>query len=104
MHIIVFVTTKNKSEAQRLATKLITQKLIACANIVSNVESHFWWQGKISKSREALLILKTRKSLFSKLEKEIKALHSYSVPEIIALDIIRANKSYLNWINNSVKG
>ncbi|MFH1641116.1 MAG: divalent-cation tolerance protein CutA [Candidatus Omnitrophota bacterium] len=101
MYIVVFCTAANKKEAERIAQGLIKNKLAACVNIVDKVRSLFWWQGKIDKAEESLLVIKTRKALFGKLTKTIKSLHSYEVPEIIALPIIAGNKKYLEWIRES---
>jgi periplasmic divalent cation tolerance protein len=78
-------------------------KLAACVNIIDNIKSIFWWQGKIDKAKEVLLIIKTKKKLIDKLIKKVKSLHSYAVPEIIALPIIAGNKKYLEWIDESVR-
>jgi periplasmic divalent cation tolerance protein len=99
MYIVVFITAGSKEEAEKIASGLLVDKLAVCVNIIENVDSHFWWQGKLDRAKEALLIIKTRKSLFNKLEKKVKSLHSYEVPEIIALPIAAGNKPYLDWIN-----
>ncbi|HBU08761.1 MAG TPA: cytochrome C biogenesis protein CcdA [Candidatus Omnitrophica bacterium] len=101
MYIVVFITAGSKEEAQKIARGLLEEKLAACVNIIDGVESHFWWQGKIDSAKEALLVIKTKKELFNKLAKKVKSLHSYSVPEIIALPIVTGNTEYLNWINDS---
>ena len=101
-YIVVLVTAKDRKEAQKIARGLLREKLIACANISGNVESLFWWQGNIDQSREALLVLKTRRVLFDKLAVKVKALHSYKTPEIIALPIIAGSGDYLKWIKESV--
>ena len=101
-YIVVLVTTKDRKEAQEIARGLLREKLIACANISGNVESLFWWQGNIDQSREALLVLKTKRVLFDKLAARVKALHSYKTPEIIALPIIAGSRDYLKWIKESV--
>lgn len=103
MYTVVFVTTSGKKEAQRIARALIKEKLAACVNIIDRVESLFWWKGKVDRSREALLIIKTKKALASRLIKKIKALHSYKVPEIIGLPVVFGNKAYLEWIDESVR-
>jgi len=103
MNIVVFVTTKNSAEAKKIAQGLLAKKLIACANIIGGVQSFFWWEGKVDSAKEALLILKTSKACFKKLVLAVKALHSYSVPEIIALPIVAGSRDYLQWINKSVK-
>ncbi len=101
--IVVFVTVKDKKEAKFIAGGLLKEKLAACVNIVDNIESLFWWQGKIDNARECLLIIKSRESLLKKIIKKVKDLHSYTCPEIIALSIIGGNKDYLDWIEDSVK-
>lgn len=103
MYIIVFITAPSKKEAQKLALGLLEDKLAACVNIIDGVTSHFWWQGKIDKAKETLLIIKTRKALFNKLLKKVKSLHSYEVPEIIATAVISGNKKYLDWIDDSTR-
>ena len=103
MNIVVFVTAKDQEEAKNIARELVNRKLVACANIVLGIQSIFWWEGKADESMEVLLILKTKKSLFKKVEAAVKALHSYKVPEIIALPIIGGSKDYLKWVNDSVK-
>ena len=102
MHIVILITTKDKKEAEKIARGLLEAKLIACANIIDGVRSLFWWQGKIDSSQEVLLILKTKKTLFKKVEKKVKSLHSYETPEIIALPLIAGSQDYLKWINSSV--
>jgi len=99
MHIIIFVTVSNKKEAQKIAAGLIKQKLAACVNIVDKVDSLFFWEGKTQKAKESLLIIKSRKDKMPKVIKLVKSLHSYTVPEIIALPVIAGDKPYLRWIN-----
>ena len=103
-YCVVFITTPRGSEGKRLAELLLTKKLCACVNIVNNLESFFWWQGKIDSAKEALLIAKTKKSLVPKLIKVVKAAHSYEVCEVIALPVIAGNEEYLDWIGKSCKG
>ena len=102
MHIVIFVTTKNVREANKIAAKLVEDKLIACANVVKGIKSIFRWEGKVDKADEVLLVLKSKKSCFAEIVKTVKLLHSYKVPEIIALPIIDGNKDYLKWVNESV--
>jgi periplasmic divalent cation tolerance protein len=101
-HIVIFVTAKDKVEAQKIAAKLLEAKLIACANILEGVKSMFWWQGKIDEAAETLLVLKTRRALFKKIVAEVKVLHSYETPEVIALPILEGSADYLKWIDTSV--
>jgi periplasmic divalent cation tolerance protein len=103
MHTVILITVSNKDEARKITRGLLQAKLAACVNIVNGVESHYWWEGKISMGKELLLMVKTRKSLVAKLIKKVRALHSYTVPEIIALPIIAGNKAYLEWIDESTR-
>ena len=102
MHIVVFITAANNKEAKRIAHRLIKDKLAACANIADEIESFFWWKGKVVQAKEALLIIKSKKEKLAKIIKLVKSLHSYEVPEIIALPIIDGYKPYLEWIDESV--
>ena len=103
MNIVIFITTKNTAEAKKISQALVGKRLIACANIVKGIQSFFWWEGKVDKANEVLLIIKTKRSLFKEIVKAVKALHSYSVPEITAFPIIEGNKDYLKWIHASVR-
>ena len=103
MYIVIFVTVSSKEEAQKIIQALLQEKLVACGTIIDGVGSHFWWQGTIDQAKETLLILKTRKALFPKVVKKVKSLHSYEVPEIIALPIVAGNKQYLEWIDESTR-
>ncbi|MFA5119073.1 MAG: divalent-cation tolerance protein CutA [Candidatus Omnitrophota bacterium] len=103
MYCVALVTASNKEEAQKIASGLVESRLVACVNIVDSVRSVFRWQGKIDRAAEALLVIKTRKALIKKLIKKVKSLHSYEVPEIIALPIIDGSKEYLEWINESTR-
>lgn len=102
-HIIVYVTCASKGEAERIGKSLLGEKLIACANIVGGVHSLFWWKGKIDSAKESLIIAKTAKKNFAKLIKRVRQLHSYEVPEIIAVPIEAGDRDYLRWIGDSVK-
>ncbi|MDD2927995.1 MAG: divalent-cation tolerance protein CutA [Candidatus Omnitrophica bacterium] len=102
MYSLVLITAANKKEAERIAKKLIQDKLAACVSIVSGVESLFWWQGKVDRAKETLLIVKSRKEKFAKIVKSVKARHSYTVPEIIAIPLTNGFKPYLKWIDDSI--
>lgn len=101
MHIVIFVTAKDEGQANKIAEKLVAEKLVACANVVPGIRSIFRWQGKVDQAEEVLLVLKSRRRHFPLIVKTVKALHSYDVPEIIALPIVEGNKDYLNWITES---
>lgn len=97
--IVVFMTTATKREAQKIAQNLLDRRLIACANIYGPVESHFRWQNKIEKAKEFLVLMKSSQKLFAKLSKTVKEMHSYDVPEILALEIVEGFPPYLEWLN-----
>lgn len=103
MAIVIFITCKDKTQAKKISSALVGEKLAACVNIVSNVESLFWWGGKVDSSPEILLIVKSKKTHLSKIIKRVKSLHSYKLPEIIALPIAAGEREYLKWLEDSVK-
>lgn len=102
-YIVVLVTTSNAAEAEKIASALVAQRKAACVNTVSGISSRFWWEGKIDSAEEALLIIKTRKSLLSEVVRAVKEIHSYKVPEIIALPILGGNQDYLDWIDSETR-
>ncbi len=102
-YVVVLVTTPSREEAEKIARKLLEEKLAACINIIDHVRSLFWWQGRVDEASEALMVIKTRLDLLEKLIETVRRLHSYSVPEIIALPIIAGHTDYLKWIDESVK-
>lgn len=103
MYIVIFVTTANVQEAEKISSQLVNRKLAACANIVEGIKSFFWWQGKIDSAGEVLLVIKSKKSKLAAIIKEVKSLHSYEVPEIIAMPIIAGDKDYLRWVDASLR-
>jgi periplasmic divalent cation tolerance protein len=102
MFIVIFITCANKEEAEKIAAGLISAKLAACVNIIPGVESLFWWEYKVDRADELLLVVKSKKTKFAGIIKKVKSLHSYSTPEIIALPVIAGNKDYLKWITDSL--
>ncbi len=101
--IVVLVTCGSEDEASKIAHALIEERLAACVNIISPVRSIYRWEGKIWDEKEWLLTIKTQSHRFAELEKKVKSLHSYSVPEIISLPITEGSSSYLNWIEENTK-
>ncbi len=100
---VVFVTVGKEEEALALGQALVQERLAACVNIVSGVRSIYRWKGEVCDDRELLMIMKTRTSLVQALQDRIKALHSYDVPEIIALPVDQGLPEYLDWVlENSV--
>ena len=102
-YIQVFTTVEKKEDADRMASIVVNQRVAACAQVVGPIRSTYWWKGKVEETEEWLFMMKTRRDLFSTLEKEIKALHPYEVPEIIALPIVAGSASYLEWIEAETK-
>lgn len=103
MNVVILVTCSNQREAKRIAQHLVKQRLVACVNIVDKIKSIFWWQKRIDSAREVLLIAKSKKSLMQKVIRQVKSLHSYQVPEVIALPIVAGNQDYIHWINESIR-
>ena len=101
-YIVVFITTKDAEEAEKIGKTLVKRRQAACVNIIPEVSSHFWWKDKLDSSKECLLVVKTRDSLLPDIIKSVKKIHSYSVPEIIALPIVGGNPDYLDWIDSEV--
>jgi len=101
--IIVFVTVATKKEAEKIMRVLLDQHLIACANLLGPVESQFWWKGKIDEAKEHMIVMKSDQKLFKKLSETIKQVHSYEVPEILAVPIVKGWQPYLSWLNASLK-
>jgi len=102
-YIVLLITTATAQEAQRISRVLLEQRKVACVNIVPRLDSLFWWQGKLDSAEESLLIVKTKASLLSEIVPLVKELHSYDIPEIIALPIIGGNQDYLEWIQKEVR-
>jgi len=102
--IVVYVTVGSPHEGERLARALVEERLAACVNRISPVRSIYRWQGQVEESEEELLIIKTRKDAFEVLKKRIQELHSYSVPEVIALPIVDGNEAYLKWLEGETLG
>jgi len=101
--VLVLITTATREEADRIARSLVEQRLAACVSIVPQVRSFFWWENKLSEEEEVLLMMKTRRSHLRQLIVQVKAIHSYSVPEIIALPIVEGSTSYLEWVDETTR-
>jgi len=101
VHIVILITCASKEEAEKIANALVETKLAACVNIAGGVNSVFRWQGKLDKAEEILLIAKTQENKLAAVIDKVKSLHSYEVPEIIALPVVGGNTDYLKWIDES---
>ncbi len=100
---VVLVTVPDLKTGRALARFALKTRLVACANLIPKIESHYWWIGKIESSAEVLIIFKTTKANLMALERLIVAKHPYDTPEFIVLPIIAGNKRYLDWLRASVK-
>jgi periplasmic divalent cation tolerance protein len=101
--IVVLITAGSEEEAHEIADSLVNERKAACVNIVAGVDSLFRWQGKVESARESLLLVKTRASLFPEIISLVKEIHSYEVPEIIALPIVAGSEDYLRWLDAACK-
>ena len=99
--IIILITAGSPAEGTKIAESLVNHHLAACVNIVPSVKSIFFWEGKTDQATEALLIIKSKRHLLDKIIEHVKKIHSYTVPEIIALPLIGGSEDYLKWIEEN---
>src|SRR5262245_28281101 len=99
--IVVLITAPNREEAIRLADMLVGAHLAACVQILPEMESVYRWEGKIERQPEILLIAKTTRARCDELERDVRALHSYDTPEIVALPIVTGSEPYLRWLREN---
>lgn len=97
--MVVLITVPNEDEAVKISRTLVEEKLAGCVNIVKNVRSIYFWKGKIEDDSEVLMIVKTSSDLFEELEKKVKSIHSYTVPEVIGIKIKKGSADYLKWLD-----
>ncbi|MDR2545489.1 MAG: divalent-cation tolerance protein CutA [Methanobrevibacter sp.] len=103
MMVLVYITCSNEEEAIKISEKLLKERIVACSNIIKNMKSMYWWENKIEKDEETILILKTVENKVDELIKRVKKLHSYENPAIIVLPVLKTTESYLKWIENEIK-
>ena len=101
--VVIFVTASSEQEATKIGRLLVEKKLAACVNLMPGIRSIFEWEGKVSEGQECLMIIKSTTEVFDVLEAAIKAHHSYDVPEIIALPIVKGSAAYLAWVKEMTK-
>jgi len=99
--IITYIICKNKNEAKKISKHLLKKRLIACGNIIQNVESLYWWKGKIVNDKEVILLCKTKEKKFNEIKKEVEKIHSYEIPCILKINV-KANEKYLKWLEGEV--
>jgi periplasmic divalent cation tolerance protein len=100
---IVLVTAPNRKVARDLARSALQARAAACANLIPNLESHYWWKGRVESAPEVLIVFKTAKKLLPKLEKLVLVKHPYDTPEFVALPLVAGNERYLDWLAASVR-
>jgi periplasmic divalent cation tolerance protein len=101
--IQVTTTTENNEDADRIATTLVDRRLAACAQVSGPIESVYWWQDKVERTREWVCSVKTRHELYALVEDSIQQLHPYEVPQIVAIPIVEGSAAYLRWMDEQVK-
>jgi len=103
MFYVVLVMAKDRAEARHIGDRLVEERLVACANVVPSVDSTYWWKGKVERTDETLLLMKTSSEKLDRLISRVKELHSYEVPEVLALPIERGSPEYLKWLKESLE-
>ena len=102
--VFVYTTWPSTVEAERAGKAIVERRLAACVNILPGMISHYWWEGKVDRGEEAVMIIKTRASLAGAVEAAVKELHSYTVPAIVVLPAESVEPAYLNWLMMETKG
>jgi len=102
-YIQVTTTTASKEDAQRIARALVERRLAACVQVIGPIESTYWWKGKIESAQEWLCVAKTRARFYKRVEKAIKEMHPYEVPEIVAVEIREGSEEYLRWVHEELR-
>jgi periplasmic divalent cation tolerance protein len=100
--VMGLVMCPTRAEARKIARAILKKKLAACVNIVSPIESHYWWKGKLEKANEFLLLIKTTQARINGVSDEVKAVHSYDVPEIVFVPFAAGEREYLKWLGETV--
>lgn len=100
---LVLVTAPDLKTARTLAKAALTARLVACANVVPKIESHYWWQGNLESSAEVLILFKTTRAKLAALEKLVVAKHPYDTPEFVTLSLAEGNSKYLDWLSANTK-
>lgn len=102
-YIQVFTTTETREDAVRIAEEVVKNRLAACAQVLGPIQSTYQWEGKMASSQEWLCLLKSREDLYPDLEKAIKNIHPYEVPEILALPVVAGHQPYLRWMDGEMR-
>lgn len=102
-YIQIITSVSKREDAEKIAQTLLDKKLAACVQIIGPIQSQYWWKGKIEKAKEFLILIKSRRDLYEKIEDTLKKIHPYTVPEILAVPVVVGNKDYLTWLEGELK-
>ena len=100
--LMVFVTVPGLKDGNRMSKEILTSRLAACVTVIPGVQSMYWWKGKIARAKEAMLVMKTTRNQYRRLESKIMELHSYEVPEIVAIPLVAGLSQYIEWVSREV--
>jgi periplasmic divalent cation tolerance protein len=100
---LVYITTGSKEEAKKIGMALVSNRLVACVNIIDGVESLYWWEGTLQDEQEAVLIAKTKETLVGEVVEKVKSLHSYSCPCVVSVPLTGGNEAFLEWVRNETR-
>ncbi len=100
---LIYITASTMDEARMIGKELVSSRLAACANIIDNINSIYWWEGEIQDDREVILVAKTKESLVSELIEKVNSMHSYSCPCVVSLPILGGHGPFLEWVRNETK-
>ena len=103
MHYIIYITTSGVEEAKKIARILSKERLVACTNIIPQIESLYWWEGNIEEDQESLLLAKTGSDLVNKVIDRVEEIHSYETPCALEIQIKMGSENYLNWLDNALR-
>ncbi len=102
-YIQVMTTTETEEEARRIARALVERRLAGCVQVLGPITSTYWWEGEIETAQEWLCLIKSRRDLYPELETAIRELHTYEVPEILALPVVEGDRRYLEWLGGVLR-
>ena len=99
----IYMTAGSKDEARKIATELVISRLAACVNVLDNMNSFYFWEGKVQDDQEVVMIAKTTEARVPELVEKVKSMHSYDCPCIVSIPILEGNQTFLDWIANEVR-
>jgi len=102
-YIEVHTTLETQEDARKIARRLVEKRLVACAQVLGPISSTYWWKGEIQEEQEWLCTMKSKRALYPRIENEIRAIHPYEEPEILATPVVEGSKSYLDWVDDQVE-